>query len=566
VNPNGGAFVADINSDGLSAFNYNSSANTNDGSCYPIVFGCMDSLAFNFNDLDGDNLSDSLMGEMGVDINTDDGSCYAVVYGCIDSTAFNYNDYDNDNFSNTLSNILGLDVNTDDGSCYQVVEGCTDSLAFNYNDYDNDNFSDILTGILGLDVNTDDGSCYQIVEGCMNELAFNYNDIDGDGFSDSLTNILGVDINTDDGSCVPISIGCMNPNASNYEEQANVDNGSCIVEGCTDSIADNFNPEANTLTYCDYTGCMNEYACNYLDIANISSECIYPDAFYNCDSVCLSDIDSDGICDELEIYGCTDTQALNFDSLATEDNNSCFEELQVTYVVNDALCFGGYGSINLQITGGKAPIEINSFGVDLNQIPPGEGYLIYISDASGLEYSFGGQAPNFIPSFDIHAPEIQIEVELDYDEGDQEISFSTNSEDYNFAWYVNDELDLSLDTEQITNIQNGLYALSFVDEYGCEVYLDTLILNVGLDELQMQTLEIYPNPSEGIVNISYELNDKSLSRIRLISITGEILRIFDMESKVFVEKSINLSDLNAGIYLIEIESKKQTIRKRILLK
>jgi hypothetical protein len=131
---------------------------------------------------------------------------------------------------------------------------------------------------------------------------------------------------------------------------------------------------------------------------------------------------------------------------------------------------------------------------------------------------------------------------------------------------VNDELDLSLDTEQITNIQNGLYALSFVDEYGCEVYLDTLILNVGLDELQMQTLEIYPNPSEGIVNISYELNDKSLSRIRLISITGEILRIFDMESKVFVEKSINLSDLNAGIYLIEIESKKQTIRKRILLK
>ena len=55
------------------AFNYNSLANTDDGSC--IISGCTDVNAFNYNP----------------SANTDDGSCIATVYGCMDATAFNYN-------------------------------------------------------------------------------------------------------------------------------------------------------------------------------------------------------------------------------------------------------------------------------------------------------------------------------------------------------------------------------------------------------------------------------------------------------------------------------------------
>ena len=57
------------------AFNYNASANVDDGSCIEIISGCTDSTAINFNP----------------SANTDDGSCVLPVVGCMDSTMYNYN-------------------------------------------------------------------------------------------------------------------------------------------------------------------------------------------------------------------------------------------------------------------------------------------------------------------------------------------------------------------------------------------------------------------------------------------------------------------------------------------
>jgi hypothetical protein len=66
-------------------FNYDSIANTDDGSCLPIIFGCTDSTALNYDPM----------------VNTDNGSCILPVYGCTDWDAYNYN----------------IQANIDDSSC-----------------------------------------------------------------------------------------------------------------------------------------------------------------------------------------------------------------------------------------------------------------------------------------------------------------------------------------------------------------------------------------------------------------------------------------------------------------
>ena len=101
------------------ALNYNSLANTDNGSCILVTLGCTSDLAFNYDSL----------------ANTDDGSCVAEVIGCMDSTAFNYNSSANTN---------------DQLSCIPVILGCMDVNSFNFIP---------LTGDSFIDINTEDYSC-----------------------------------------------------------------------------------------------------------------------------------------------------------------------------------------------------------------------------------------------------------------------------------------------------------------------------------------------------------------------------------------------------------------------
>ena len=71
-------------------FNYDSLATNEDGSCYEIVEGCMFEWADNYNDYDGDGISNEITGVEGVDVNTDDGSCFRL--GCTSEWADNYDE------------------------------------------------------------------------------------------------------------------------------------------------------------------------------------------------------------------------------------------------------------------------------------------------------------------------------------------------------------------------------------------------------------------------------------------------------------------------------------------
>ncbi|MGB2424157.1 MAG: hypothetical protein ACPH97_05445, partial [Flavobacteriales bacterium] len=69
-------------------------------------------------------------------------------------------------------------------------------------------------------------------------------------------------------------------------------------------------------------GCNDPEACNYDETSEGDADCIYPQAFSDCDG-CFNDTDGDGVCDEAEVLGCTDVNACNFNSGATEEDGSC---------------------------------------------------------------------------------------------------------------------------------------------------------------------------------------------------------------------------------------------------
>ena len=75
----------------------------------------------------------------------------------------------------------------------------------------------------------------------------------------------------------------------------------------------------------EITGCADPIACNFDSTATTddNSFCEYALDGYDCEGNCLDDIDGDGVCDQNEISGCTDSDALNYSSVATDDDGSC---------------------------------------------------------------------------------------------------------------------------------------------------------------------------------------------------------------------------------------------------
>ena len=66
--------------------------------------------------------------------------------------------------------------------------------------------------------------------------------------------------------------------------------------------------------------------------------CTYPEEDYlDCEGNCLNDGDEDGVCDEIEVLGCTATDACNYNAEATEDDGSCEYTSCVVSGCTDAL-------------------------------------------------------------------------------------------------------------------------------------------------------------------------------------------------------------------------------------
>ena len=69
-------------------------------------------------------------------------------------------------------------------------------------------------------------------------------------------------------------------------------------------------------------GCTDLSACNYDSGSNSDDgSCEYPEEYYDCNGNCLNDADGDGVCDELEIVGCQEPSADNYDADATDEGD-----------------------------------------------------------------------------------------------------------------------------------------------------------------------------------------------------------------------------------------------------
>ena len=77
----------------------------------------------------------------------------------------------------------------------------------------------------------------------------------------------------------------------------------------------------------EIAGCQDDWSSVRLqckDATDNDNSCTYPDELYrSSDGTCVNDINQNGLCDELEVFGCTSETADNYDPEALTDNGTC---------------------------------------------------------------------------------------------------------------------------------------------------------------------------------------------------------------------------------------------------
>tara|TARA_Y100000385_G_scaffold284080_1_gene341430 strand:+ start:1919 stop:6988 length:5070 start_codon:yes stop_codon:yes gene_type:complete len=117
--------------------------------------------------------------------------------------------------------------------------------------------------------------------------------------------------------------GCMDDTKCNYDPSVNVSDGSCL--------------ELDACGVCGGSG---------IPTGDCDCDGNGPEPGYDCAGNCNTDSDGDGVCDEFEITGCTNSSACNFNAAATEDGGTCIlrDELLIcggnctADVDNDGIC------------------------------------------------------------------------------------------------------------------------------------------------------------------------------------------------------------------------------------
>ena len=230
------------------------------------------------------------------------------------------------------------------------IPGCTSPTACNYNSK----------------ATLDDGSCLEPIANCLACNASNDSlliiDDDGDGIC-----------NADE------ILGCTSPTACNYESFATDDDGSCVEPRDNCIVCDSTNINGYVMVDDDDDGicnadegCLSSTACNYDPRAlDDDGSCVEP--MTNCITCngdgtwTVTDTDGDGICDALEIAGCTNSVACNYNKNATDDDGSCLVPVfGCTYCSGDTLdCYdnvptGGNGVCDCDdVPGCMDPIACN---------------------------------------------------------------------------------------------------------------------------------------------------------------------------------------------------------------
>ena len=140
--------------------------------------------------------------------------------------------------------------------------------------------------------------------------------------------------------------------------------------------------------------------------------------------------------------------------------------------------------------------------------------------------------------------------------------YTTAPSGWNFQWNNNNQPIAGADSNVYFPSGSGNYSVTIINPDGCSYTSSNYVYTVGIDNFTDNLWSGFPNPSSGIVTITYS-SSLSTSEIYIHNLIGKnIATIQHSESN---SPTLDLNYLPSGIYLLSINTDKGILTKTITL-
>lgn len=133
-------------------------------------------------------------------------------------------------------------------------------------------------------------------------------------------------------------------------------------------------------------------------------------------------------------------------------------------------------------------------------------------------------------------------------------------------WFFNGNAIAGATGQSYTTTKNGNYTVK-VTVKGCTSTSSVFVVNTGIGTVtNSNALSVYPNPSDGIITVSFTINDKSSHKVEVKNLLGQV--VFKDELTDFqgtYTKSINLQQYGKGTYTITLMGDNHVLAEKIIV-